>query len=310
MDKIDLHSIKSLMIFKTLVENGTATRTARVLGITQSGVSRSLSQLEQNLGLQLFIRQKNRLLATPEALELYEDILRLVSNLDELEHSVMALKEFGASRIGIAVIPGLAFGFIPSVIGKMRSGHPKLAVYLDIMSSLDVVHAVESGLFDIGFATQPIESNQLLIDELIDTEALCLLPADHALAAEEEIQLQQLAGQHLVVPNQPNIAADELLSLISRQGIHIAGKTEANIASICSLVGNGVGISVMNPITAHDLGHRDMVSRPFRPAIHYSFAMVYREKWRDNKMIRLIRENLPAIAEYLSSPLPQRLAGS
>ena len=148
MDKIDLHSIKSLMIFKTLVENGTATRTARVLGITQSGVSRSLSQLEQNLGLQLFIRQKNRLLATPEALELYEDILRLVSNLDELEHSVMALKEFGASRIGIAVIPGLAFGFIPSVIGKMRSGHPKLAVYLDIMSSLDVVHAVESGLFD------------------------------------------------------------------------------------------------------------------------------------------------------------------
>ena len=98
MDEISLNSLKSLMIFKTLVENGTATKTAKVLGITQSGVSRSLSQLESNLGLQLFIRQKNRLLATPEAQELYDDILRLVSNLDELKHSVMALKEFGASR--------------------------------------------------------------------------------------------------------------------------------------------------------------------------------------------------------------------
>jgi hypothetical protein len=38
--------------------------------------------------------------------------------------------------------------------------------------------------------------------------------------------------------------------------------------------------------------------------------MVYREKWRDNKMIQLIRENLPAITEYLSGPLPQRLASA
>jgi DNA-binding transcriptional LysR family regulator len=49
MDEIDLNSLKSLMIFKTLIENGTATRTAKVLGITQSGVSRSLAQLEHNL---------------------------------------------------------------------------------------------------------------------------------------------------------------------------------------------------------------------------------------------------------------------
>jgi DNA-binding transcriptional LysR family regulator len=220
------------------------------------------------------------------------------------------LKEFGSSRIGIAVIPGLAFGFIPSVIGKMLRSHPKLAVYLDIMSSHDVVHAVESGLFDIGFATLPIDSNQLLIDELIDTEALCLLPRDHRLAGEREIHLEHLSGQHLVVPNQPNIAADQLLRLIAQQGIRIAGKTEANIASICSLVGNGVGISVMNPITAHDLGHRDMVARGFTPGIHYSFGMVYREEWRNNKMIQLIRENLPAISEYLSSPMPQRQASA
>ena len=73
MAEINLDSMKSLMIFKTLVENGTATKTAQVLGITQSGVSRSLAQLDQNLGIVLFIRQKNRLLATPESQELYKN---------------------------------------------------------------------------------------------------------------------------------------------------------------------------------------------------------------------------------------------
>lgn len=300
MDEIDLSSLKSLMIFKTLIENGTATRTAKVLGITQSGVSRSLAQLEHNLGIQLFIRQKNRLLATPESQELYDEVLRLVTNLDELKHSVMALKEFGASRVGIAVIPGLGFGFVPALIGKILKANPNLAIYLDIMSSIDVVHAVESGLFDIGFATLPVETKQLIVDELIDTEAICLVPKRHPLAACRDICLEQLSGQHLVVPNQPNIAADQLLRLISNKNVRIAGKTEANIASICSLVGNGVGISVMNPITAHDLAHRDMVAKPFIPSIHYSFGMVYQEKWRDNKMIQTIKEDLPEYPRYLS----------
>ena len=301
MEKIDLHSLKSLMIFKTLVENGTATRTARVLGITQSGVSRSLSQLEQNLGMRLFIRQKNRLLATPEALELYDEILRLVSNLDELEHSVMALREFGASRVGVAVIPGLGFGFIPALIGRLRQVNPRLAIYLDIMSSHDVVHAVEAGAFDIGFVTLPITSNQLVVDKLFDTEAVCLLPKGHPLEQAESVGVEQLAGQHLVVPNQPNIAADRLLRLIASQRIRIAGKTEANIGSICSLVGNGVGLSVINPVTALDLAHEGMVTRRFVPAIHYAFGMVYQEKWRDNNTVMQIRHNLPPIPEYLLS---------
>ena len=182
----------------------------------------------------------------------------------------------------------------------MRQVYPKLAIYLDIMSSHDVVHAVESGLFDIGFVTLPIQSSQLYIDDLIETEAICLLPKNHPLVTEPVIHLEHLSGQHLVVPNQPNIAADQLLRLISQNRIRIAGKTEANIASICSLIGNGVGISVVNPITAHDLAHKDMVIRPFIPAIHYSFGMAYQEKWHGNKMIKLIKDNLPIIPSYLS----------
>ncbi len=301
MDEIDLNSLKSLMIFKTLVENGTATKTARVLGITQSGVSRSLSQLEQKLGIQLFIRQKNRLLATPESHELYNEVLRLVSNLDELKHSVMALREFGASRVGIAAIPGLGFGFIPALIAKMRQNNPKLAVYLDIMSSHDVVHAVESEHYDIGFATQPIQSNQLVIEDLIKTEAVCLIPKNHPLARSNKIELNQLAGQHLVVANQPNIAADRLLNLIAENHIRIAGKTEANIGSVCGLVSNGVGISLVNSITAHDLANKNMVAKPFTPTVHYSFGMLYRGKWRNNKIIQTIRSSLPEMPHYLTS---------
>ena len=151
-----------------------------------------------------------------------------------------------------------------------------------------------------GYA-QPIQSNQLVIEDLIKTEAVCLIPKKHPLARSKIIELAQLAGQHLVVANQPNIAADRLLNLIADNHIRIAGKTEANIGSVCGLVGNGVGISLINSITVHDLGHKNMVVKPFVPTVHYTFEILYRDKWRNNKIIQTIRESLPEMPRYLAS---------
>ncbi len=286
------YSLKSLTIFKALYENGTATKTAGVLGITQSGVSRSLAQLEDNSGLLLFMRQKNRLIATPEAEELYKEVTRLMFNHDELKHSILALKEFGVSRIRIATIPGLAFGFVPRMISNLLKSHPKSNVYFDVMSSNEVVRAVESGLFDVGFVTLPIINHQLQIDNFIKTEAVCLLPKGHPLAQKKTINLMDLSGQHLVIPNQPNIAADQLLKSIAKNNIHISGKTEANISGICALVANGIGISVINPITSEDLAYSNTVIKPFSPTISYSFGLIYKKNWSNNKLITMIHSSL------------------
>ncbi|SFH28926.1 LysR family transcriptional regulator [Modicisalibacter xianhensis] len=291
MPDVNIHSLKALAIFKTLFEAGSASQAARMLGITQSGVSRSLSQLEQNLGLALFLREKNRLVATPEARELYEEILRLMGNIDELRHSVLALKEFGTSRLRIAAIPGLAFGFVPSLIAALLEKNRSFSISFDMMSSHDVLREVESGHADVGFVTLPVSSRILRIEEWLTTHALCLVPQGHPLSDLPEVTVADLKDQYLVISNQPNVGADPLLNLIASHGIHIAGKTEANIGTITSLVANRAGISVMNPITATDqLYKRDeVVMRPFSPRIDFSFGLVYREDWKHAKALEFIR---------------------
>ncbi len=292
MRSSDLFSLKSLAVFRTLFENGTTTKTASILGITQSGVSRSLAQFEEATGLLLFIRQKNKLIATPEAEELYKEVLQLSFNIDELRHSVLALREFGASRIRITSIPGLAFGFVPHLIAKMLKLNSKLNIYFDVMSSNEVVRSVDAGMFDLGFVTLPAKNSELQVDTLVKTEAICLLPKGHALADKQTIEVQDLTGQHLVIPNQPNIAADQLLASIEKHGVNISGKTEANISAICGLVANNVGISVINPITASDLAHKNTITKPFEPSIHYSFGLVYKKHWHANKLIKMIHDCL------------------
>lgn len=302
MKEVNLNSLKSLMVFKTLYESDTATRAAKALGLTQSGVSRSLAQLEDNIGMSLFMRHKNRLIKLPEADELYQEIMQLMGNLDEMKHTIVALREFGVSRMRLASAPALGFAYIPEVIAAILKINPKYSIYFDIMPSPDVVRAVESGHFDAGFVTLPISSERLTVDELFAVEAVCLIPAGHPLADAEYIEVADLKNQHLVIPNQPNLAADQLLSLISQHKVRIAGKTEANIAAICSLVANGVGISLINPITAYDTVavRRDIVIKPFRPAFHYRFGLAYRRSWADTQLIRLLKDNLPSTPEYLN----------
>ncbi|MCK2183602.1 LysR family transcriptional regulator [Halomonas getboli] len=291
MPDVNIHSLKALAIFKTLFEAGSASQAARTLGITQSGVSRSLSQLEQNLGLSLFLREKNRLVATPEARELYEEILRLMGNIEELRHSVLALKEFGTSRLRIAAIPGLAFGFVPQLIATLLEDNRGFSISFDMMSSHEVLREVESGHADIGFVTLPVSSRVLRVEEWLTTHARCLVPKSHALATRREVTIDDLRDEYLVIGNQPNVGADPLLNLATQHGIHIAGKTEANIGAISALVANGVGISVMNPITAVDqLAHRDeVVMLPFRPEIDFGFGLVYRDDWKQARALEFIR---------------------
>lgn len=292
MADLNLSSLKSLTIFKTLYETGSATKAAKALGITQSGVSRSLAVLEENLELSLFIRDKNRLVAKPEADELYKAILGLMFNLDELKHSILALREFGVSRIRVASIPGLGFGFVPRLIAALLEQNAKLNVYFDIMATPDVVRGVEAGQFDVGFVTMPVATEQLQADVIARAEAVCVLPEGHELAARDRVKIEDLEGQHVIFANQPNIAADQVLKLVEENQIKLSSKTEANIASICGLVANGVGLSVMNSITATDSAVEGMVIRPFSPSIHYAFGMLYQKRWRDSQLVKLVHSKL------------------
>ncbi|MCA1769661.1 MAG: LysR family transcriptional regulator [Halomonas sp.] len=301
MVDVTIHSLKALAIFKTLFEAGSASQAARTLGITQSGVSRSLAQLEENLGIQLYLREKNRLVATPEARELYDEILRLMGNIEELRHSVLALKEFGTSRLRIASIPGLSFGFVPSLVAALLKENPRFSVSLDMLSSNEVQLAVESSHADIGFVTLPVASRVLEVEPWLTTEAVCLLPTAHPLADKARIDIEDLCDQHLVISNQPSISTNPLLELIARHGIQIAGKTEANIGTIAALVANGVGITVMNPVTARDqLSSRDeVVVRPFFPAMTFGFGLVYRGEWKQSRVLAFLRDRGQALmADY------------
>jgi len=292
-----IKSIKSLLVFSHIYETGSATRTAKLMNITQSGVSRSLALLEASTGINLFIRRKNRLIPTPEGEEFYRNVKRLIHHFEETENTIQSLRDYGVSRIRLVTIPGLSFSFVPSVISRLMKSHKKLNIHLDSLSSDAIVSAVSSEQFDLGFVTMPVDLKNLSVYPLCKVNAVCLLPKCHKLAEKDVVNIKDLSGEHLIQVNQPSHNTEVFTRLLSQHKVIPSGKTEANMSSIASMVGHGIGLSIINSMTSFDMTNPNVVVKPFRPNIEYEFVMIYKSEWEDNKLIYTIQE---AIEQELS----------
>ena len=296
MSDITLDSLKSLIIFKVLYENKTATKAAKQLGITQSAVSRSIAHFEQTLGIPLFLRIKNRLVASPEGREMYEETLSFMTNLDDLRHTVLALKDFGSSRIRLATVPGLAFKFGPKMLAGIMRDKPNFSFYYDTQSSSQLIHSIETGVIDIGIITLPCDTRQLQVTPLLKVEAVCIIPRHNPLATLEVIHPNDLANQRLILSNYPHVEQDRLLRLLTKHKVHLASRISSSINGIGSLVANDVGVSIINPITAAAQvgpGQGRYVIRPFKPKIQFQYAIAYKRNWEDSELIQLIKKHIP-----------------
>lgn len=295
MSDVTINSLKSLMIFKTLYETGTATRTAKDLGITQSGVSRSLANLEESIQLTLFTRDKNRLTATPEADELYKEIRKLLSNLDEMKLSITELRQFGCARLRLASSTTLGASWVPDLIANLLAINANYSIVVDTLDTADIVRALEADQFDAGFVTLPVNSQVLNVETLFSLDAVCLLHCNHPLVQTEAVHIEDLQDQHLIMPVRPDIGADHLSMMLSQFNVSPSGITEANVISFAQLVARGVGVAIMNPLTAAQASTEHTVIRPFNPGYSYSFGLAYKPHWQHSKMLQTLKANLPTL---------------
>ena len=111
-------TFRQIDAFKTVVQSGTVTETARMLGISQPAVSRLIADLESQVGFKLFARSGRNLKATPEALLLVEEVRRALSGLEQIKHTATAIKNFKDAQLRLISTPAFSTLIAPQLIQK------------------------------------------------------------------------------------------------------------------------------------------------------------------------------------------------
>lgn len=201
--------IRVLRYFLTVVREESITKAAEVLHITQPTLSRQLAQMEETLGVQLFIRGTRKITLTNEGLLMRrraEEILELV---DKTERELVEQDE---ELEGVVAIGGgdiKAVQLLPEIVRSFREKYPKVTFEVYTATADHIKDRIDRGLTDIGLLLEPINIDKYDFIRLNQKEKWVVsMHPDDPLAKNEYVTADDLVGVPLMMPHRLNVQSE------------------------------------------------------------------------------------------------------
>jgi LysR family transcriptional regulator, cyn operon transcriptional activator len=191
----DLLLIRSFLV---VAEHGNVTDAARILGISQSALSRRLAQLEEWVGCPLIARSRRGVVMTEAGEVVAREGVGLVQRLDRIREEVQARQrlELGVVRIGGGAS---AVGFlVPEAIAAFQRRFPRVVFQLKEAGSRDVEAAVSSDELELGIVTLPVRGRGLYVTPLCRDRLVLVAGKAHPLTSKRRPAARDLSGLALV----------------------------------------------------------------------------------------------------------------
>lgn len=265
------HSLPEYQALRAMMEGNTTASAARRLGLSQSAVSRSLTNLESRIGTTLFERESGRLKPTSAAMRLNTRLDALFYALDNIDGPSEAPRE----NLRLIAPPTFANHFIVSHMASFLKSRPDTFLNLEIGTSVDVIAGVQADKYDLGIiGVEPTSAGAKLIP-FRKAAAACVMPAGHPLAALDVIRPEDLHGENLIGFNYRHARRAQLDKLLLEAGSEpkVVSEVSSSTAAI-ELVRLEVGLAVVNPFPSTQSERDDVVFRPFASPISYQTYFV------------------------------------
>lgn len=261
--------------FQVVMQAGTISSAAEILGRSQPAVSRMIDKLEEHVGVKLFERRKGRVVPTHAAHLLIDEVARFFVTLDSLDDFGKRMKEGRESGVTIASLPALGLEFMPEAIARFSADRPHARIVLNVRMSVSVEKWVATQQVDFGLAETPFSLSGFATRLFADTTYVAAIPASHPAADDDSLRPEHLRDERIVGWTGYVSARRIFDDIMQGAGIAPHQIVETSMsAPICAMVKRGMGIGIVDPFTAWT--HRDpsIVFRPFHPKIPCRFAIL------------------------------------
>ena len=265
---------RQLQAFHAIIEAGTVTAAAEQLGISQPGISNLISQLEQQTRLKLFERVRGRLVPTPEANVLFNEVDTAVRGLEHVNQAVSDLQNKQAGQLQVASQHSMSFGFMPKLIAKLARDRPDMSISFQSQYSSKIQEWVDAGLFEIGVCELPLLYDTLEA-ETFQVEMVLAIPQDSALVEHEVLTPHLLNGTPFIV-----MGPDHMSHRRTQEAFHTAGvpfqiRVHSHLfKNLLGFVKEGLGVAIVDPFLTDFDFEGGFVTRPFRPRILMDMALI------------------------------------
>jgi DNA-binding transcriptional LysR family regulator len=263
-----LINLRQLEVLRAVMRYRTTIGAAEELGMSQPAVSNAIKLAEAKLGVELFDRVSNRLQPTADARALLADAEPLFRVHEAIQRKAWDLRTGRAGVLRLASTAELSQFLVPRVMKHFMRDHPDVRVALETVRMDELLEIVESGSADLGIAMRPPARPSLDRHVLAQSEIVCICPPGEPLAALARIAPQDLRGRSIIGPSPGTPLGTLIDAVFERAGEVYNPDIEARFSNVASaLVDEGVGIALVDGLTARNRPHATYSVHPLEPAV-------------------------------------------
>ncbi|WP_415912152.1 LysR family transcriptional regulator [Neptuniibacter sp. QD37_11] len=247
-------SIRHLRAFVEIVACGSFTRAADNLHLTQSTLTATIKQLEDQAGLKLLDRTTRRVLLTGEGESFLPVAEKLISDFDTAFNDLKATATQQQGQVGVAASPSMIGRVLPSIIKTYHQQYEKIGIYLRDDNAGGIEQRVLDNEVDFGIGGNHSRQSELKYQPVLSDHYGVVLPLDHPLATFKELDWSQVSELDQVHLTEDTGTRTQLLKLqkennldLKLQGALIEVSTPAGLAE---MVKADIGISLLPALAA------------------------------------------------------------
>ena len=290
-------NIRQLECFLEIVRQGSFSKAASILHVSQPSISEMIKNLEDEIGTPLLYRDAKRLEMTDVGQTVWEQSQQIVCLFNNLSGHVKesTLLKKGKIRIGIPSIT--ASTIFPRVLGEFKREHPNIELQLYEFGSKKVKQGVNEGSLDIGIVcTLPDRSDDFNVFPFVEDPLWMIVHPEHPLVHSSAVNFSDLAKEGFILYSQDFSLYDQILSRCKLAGFqpNIICETSQR-EFMTQMVEAGLGIALLPGKICAELNPQTIVSIPLaEPQIFLQLAVI----WRKDRYLSFAARHL---LEYITT---------
>lgn len=255
---------RHLRTIKAIHETGGLARAAETLNITQSALSHQVKGLEDQVGVELFVRRSKPLKLSSAGTRLLTLANRILPEIEALEQEFLGLQSGKSGRLHIAIECHACFEWLFPVLEKFRKAWPDVDVDIRPGLAFGALPALQKEEVDLVVSSDPETLDGVDFTPLFDYEPVFVAASNHPLADKPYVEAEDFRDQLLITYPVERARLDVFSQLLTPAKVEPAGIRQVELtAVILLLVASGRGVAVLPDWVVREARtSSDYVTRP------------------------------------------------
>lgn len=272
------YSLRQLRVFVTVAQARSFSRAGEIIGLSQSAVSHSVKELEQQTGVRLLDRTTREVVLTEAGQQLAARLERVLDELNSTMRDVGRVGQQLSGTVRVAASQTISAHLIPQCIAESNHRYPDINFVLHDRPQQWVLESIRQGDVDFGIVIDPGPVTDLACERVLSEPFLLLCRADDPLASLPQVSWQALQGANLVLQDYASGSRPLIDAALAAQKVEATIVQEiGHPATLFPMVEAGIGISVLPALALPLPQGSQLMVRRFTPCIERQLMLARRK---------------------------------